>query len=84
MEQRLAVGGKRVTTGRLSSVVVDLFREAFPGPGPVGETEAQLIEKRVEVTSRMGGNAWNPSRPASRWDPALPPPMGPPGPPPTV
>ena len=25
MEQRLAVGGKRVTTGRFSSVVVDLF-----------------------------------------------------------
>ena len=37
MEQRLAVGGKRVTTGRLSSVVVDFLREAFPGPEPVGE-----------------------------------------------
>ena len=40
MEQRLAVGGKRVTTGRLSSVVVDLFREAFPGPEPMGNTES--------------------------------------------
>ena len=39
-QQRLAVGGKRVTTGRLSSVVVDLFREAFPGPEPVGKTES--------------------------------------------
>ena len=40
MEQRLSVGGKRVTTGRLSSVVVDLFHEAFPGPEPVGKTES--------------------------------------------
>ena len=37
-EQRLSVEGKRITKGRISSVVVDMFREAFPGPEPVGKT----------------------------------------------
>ena len=54
MEQRLAVGGKRVTTGRLSSVVVDLFREAFPGPEPVGKTESVSRPRYAAVKDDVG------------------------------
>ena len=46
MEQRLAVGGKRVTTGRLSSVVVNMSREAFPGPEPMGDGERESTPLR--------------------------------------
>ena len=54
MEQRLAVGGKRVTTGRLSSVVVDLFREACPGSEPVGKTKGVSRPMYAAVKDDVG------------------------------